>query len=77
MRGQEVSALPNFREWTASEIVVQMPEARNILAKHFGPDGIGKGSGARIRDLAKWKGVSLDSVISDLQAMAKETDTVH
>lgn len=65
--------MPNFRDWTASEIVVQMPQARNILAKHFGPDGIKSGSGYRIRDLAKRKGVDLDTVIGDLNAAAKST----
>lgn len=65
--------MPNFRDWTAGEIVVQMPEARNLLAKHFGPDGIGAGSGASIRDLAKRKNVDLTVVINDLNAMAKST----
>lgn len=65
--------MPNFRNWTASEIVVQMPQARNLLAKHFGPDGVGKGSGAKLSDLAKWKQVDLDSVVKDLNLMAKST----
>lgn len=65
--------MPNFRDWTASEIVTQMPQARNILAKHFGPDGVGNGRGARLIDLAKWKGVELDAVLRDLDAVAKST----
>lgn len=65
--------MPNFRDWTAGEIVVQMPEARNILAKHFGPDGVKAGSGARLRDIAKWKGVELEPVIKDLNMAAKGT----
>lgn len=65
--------VPNFREWTAGEIVVQMPQARNLLAKHFGPEGIGTASGYRIKDLAKRKGVDLDLVVGDLNAMAKGT----
>lgn len=69
--------MPNFRDWTASEIVVQMPHARNLLAKHFGPEGISSGSGARLRDLAKWKGVDLDIVMRDLNAMAKGTGMFH
>jgi iron-sulfur cluster repair protein YtfE (RIC family) len=64
---------PNFRDWTAAEIVVQMPQARNVLAKHFGPDGIKSASGARLQDLAKRKQVDLDSVMKDLQAVAKGT----
>lgn len=65
--------MPNFRDWTAGEIVVQMPDARNLIAKHFGPEGVGAGSGASIRDLAKRKNVDLGLVISDLNAMAKST----
>jgi iron-sulfur cluster repair protein YtfE (RIC family) len=65
--------VPNFRDWTASEIVVQMPQARNILAKHFGPEGIGSGSHARLRELAAWKGVDLESVMRELNAAAKST----
>jgi hypothetical protein len=41
--------MPNFRNWTASEIVAQMPQARNVLAKHFGPEGITTASGASLR----------------------------
>lgn len=69
--------MPNFRDWTASEIVVQMPQARNVLAKHFGPDSIKAGAGARLRDLAKWKEVDLDAVMKDLNAMAKGTGMVY
>jgi iron-sulfur cluster repair protein YtfE (RIC family) len=65
--------VPNFREWTAGEIVVQMPQARNLLAKHFGPEGITTGSGFRLKDLAKRKGVDLDPIVGDLNAMAKGT----
>lgn len=65
--------MPNFREWTASEIVVQMPQARNLLAKHFGPEGVTTGSGFRLKDLAKRKGVDLDLILGDLNAMAKGT----
>jgi iron-sulfur cluster repair protein YtfE (RIC family) len=65
--------MPNFRELTAGEIVVQMPQARNLLAKHFGPDGITTGSGFRLKDLAKRKGVDLEPIVGDLNAMAKGT----
>ncbi|MDB4895842.1 MAG: hypothetical protein JWN15_2104 [Firmicutes bacterium] len=65
--------MPNFRNWTASEIVAQMPQARNVLAKHFGPEGITTASGASLRDLAKRKGVELSTVIADLNAMAKDS----
>ena len=65
--------MPNFRDWTASEIVVQLPAARNILAKHFGPEGIKSGSGYRLRDLAKRKGVDLEVVVGDLNSAAKST----
>jgi iron-sulfur cluster repair protein YtfE (RIC family) len=65
--------MPNFRNWTASEIVAQMPQARNVLAKHFGPEGITTASGASLRDLAKRKGVDLSTVIADLNAMAKDS----
>jgi hypothetical protein len=67
--------MPNYRDWTASEIVLQMPGARNILEKHFGPDGIGKGSGARLRELAKWKSVDLDVVLREIELVAKQTRT--
>jgi len=69
--------VPNFREWTASEIVVQMPQARNLLAKHFGAEGISTASGYRIKDLAKRKGVDLDLVVGDLNAMAKGTGMIY
>lgn len=65
--------MPNFREMTAAEIVVQMPQARNLLAKHFGPDGISTGSTAQLKELARWKKVDLDAVNRDLNAMAKGT----
>jgi hypothetical protein len=65
--------MPNFRNWTASEIVAQMPQARNVLAKHFGPEGITTASGASLRDLAKRKGIDLSVVMADLNAMAKDT----
>jgi iron-sulfur cluster repair protein YtfE (RIC family) len=65
--------VPNFRDWTASEIVAQMPQARNLLAKHFGPEGITTGSSAILRDLAKSKGVDLNNVVRDLNMMAKGT----
>ncbi|MDF2631373.1 MAG: hypothetical protein K0R39_5204, partial [Symbiobacteriaceae bacterium] len=65
--------VPNFREWTAGEIVVQMPQARNLLAKHFGPEGITTGSGFMLKDLAKRKGVDLAPIVGDLNAMAKGT----
>jgi hypothetical protein len=68
-----VEAVPNFRDWTASEIVVQMPQARNILAKHFGPEGIKSASGACLRELAAWKNVDLELVMRDLNAAAKST----
>ena len=45
--------MPNFREWTPSEIIAQMPEARSVLAKHFGREGISTASGFRLRDLAR------------------------
>lgn len=63
--------MPNFQDWTASEIMCQMPQARNVLAKHFGPDSVGTASGAQLRDLAKRKGVDLTPVLSDLNAMSK------
>lgn len=69
----EWSLMPNFREWTATEIVVQLPAARNILAKHFGPEGIKSASGFRLRELAKRKGVDLDVVMGELNAAAKST----
>lgn len=63
--------MPNFRDWTASEIVTQLPQARNVLAKHLGPDSISTGSGASLRELAKWKKVDLDLVLRDLDAISK------
>ena len=69
--------MPNFRDWTATEIVVQMPQARNILAKHFGPDGIKSGSGFRLRDLARSKNVDLDVVMRELNDAAKSTGMFH
>lgn len=63
--------MPNFREWTASEIIATMPQARNVLAKHFGPEAIGTGSGFQIRELAKRRGVDIESLTRDLKAMAK------
>ncbi|HEY3368506.1 MAG TPA: hypothetical protein VGK74_25910 [Symbiobacteriaceae bacterium] len=67
--------MANLRNWTASEIAVQMPGARAVFAKHFGPDGLRTGGGARLKDLAKWKGVDVDVVVADLNAMAKDTGT--
>lgn len=66
--------MPNFRDWTASEIAVQMPAARNILAKHFGPDGLKSGSGNSLRELARQKSVDLELVLRDLNAAAKGTN---
>jgi hypothetical protein len=63
--------VPNFRDWTASEIVSQIPEARSILANYFGPDGIKQGDFAQLRDIARWKNVDLESVVRDLNAAAK------
>ncbi|MFZ5823328.1 MAG: hypothetical protein ACOY94_03100 [Bacillota bacterium] len=68
--------MPNFREWTASEIIAQMPQARNVLAKHFGSEGIGTGSGFRLRDLARRKEIDLSSVVKDLNDMARATGTI-
>lgn len=68
--------MPNLRDWTASEIIAQMPQARNVLAKHFGPEGIGSGSGFRIRDLAQRKEIDLSTVVRDLNDMAKSTGTI-
>lgn len=68
--------MPNFREWTASEIMVQMPQARNVLAKHFGPEGIGTGSGLQLRELARRKEIDLGTVVRDLNDMAKATGSV-
>lgn len=66
----------NFRDWTASEIMTQMPQARNVLAKHFGPEGITSSSGAQLRDLARRKGVDVNTVVRDLNDMAKSTGMV-
>ncbi len=63
--------MPNFRDWTASEIITQVPQARNIIAKHFGPDGVKTASGARLVDLAKRKNVDIGLVVRDLDAAAK------
>ncbi len=68
--------MPNFRDWTASEIMVQMPQARNVLAKHFGPEGVRTGSGFSLRDLARKNEVDLSTVVRDLNDMAKATGTV-
>ncbi|MFZ5813747.1 MAG: hypothetical protein ACOY93_00410 [Bacillota bacterium] len=68
--------MPNFREWTASEIIAQMPQARNVLAKHFGPEGVTTGRGFRLRDLAQKREVDLSSVVRDLNDMAKATGTI-
>jgi len=69
--------MPNFGEWTASEIVTQMPQARNLLAKHFGKEGLTTASGFQLKDLAKHRQVDLGSVVRDLNAMAKGTGMVH
>lgn len=63
--------MPNFRDWTASEIITQVPAARNIIARHFGPDGTKSASGFRLSELARRKNVDLDPVIRDLDAAAK------
>lgn len=63
--------MPNFRDWTPSEIITQMPEARNVIAKHFGPEGIKTGSSARLSELAKWRKVDLVSVVQELDATYK------
>lgn len=68
--------MPNFRDWTASEIIAQMPQARNVLAKHFGPEGVSTGSGWRLRDLARKNEIDLSAVVRDLNDMAKATGTV-
>lgn len=68
--------MPNFRDWTAAEIIAQMPQARNLLAKYFGPEGVGPGSGWRLRDLARKQDVDLYAVMRDLNDMAKATGTV-
>lgn len=63
--------MPNFRDWTASEIITQVPQARNIIAKHFGPEGIKTSSGFRLSELARRKNVDLGPVIHELDAAAK------
>ncbi|MBP2017626.1 hypothetical protein J2Z79_001011 [Symbiobacterium terraclitae] len=68
--------MPNFREFTPSEILAQMPQARMVLAKHFGDEGIRTASGFRLRDLAQKKDVELSTVIRDLKDVAKSTGTV-
>lgn len=68
--------MPNFREWTASEIMAQMPQARTVLAKHFGKEGIGTSAGSSLRDLAEQKEVDLSAVVRDLKDVAKATGTV-
>jgi|GEM_PF-2469333 len=68
--------MPNFREFTPSEILAYMPQARAVLAKHFGPEGISTSSGFRLRDLAQQKDVELSTVIRDLKDVAKATGTV-
>lgn len=68
--------MPNFRDLTASEIIAQMPQARNVLAKHFGPEGVSTGSGWRLRDLARKKEIDLSTVVRDLNDMAKATGTI-
>ncbi|BAD40542.1 hypothetical protein STH1557 [Symbiobacterium thermophilum IAM 14863] len=68
-----MNRMPNFREWTPSEIMAQMPEARSVLAKHFGREGISTASGFRLRDLARQKDVELSDVIRDLNDVARAT----
>lgn len=68
--------MPNFREFTPSEIVAQMPQARVVLTKHFGAEGIRTASGFRLRDLARQKDVELSTVIRDLKDVAKATGKV-
>jgi len=68
--------MPNFREFTPSEILAQMPQARTVLAKHFGAEGLGTASGFRLRDLAQKKDVELSTVIRDLKDVARATGTV-
>jgi iron-sulfur cluster repair protein YtfE (RIC family) len=68
--------MPNFRDRTASEIIAQMPQARNILAKHFGPEVVTTGSGLRVRDLAQKRDVDLGTVVRDLNDMAKATGAI-
>lgn len=68
--------MPNLREFTPSEIMAQMPQARCVLAKHFGEEGIRTASGFRLRDLARHKGVELGTVIRDLKDVARSTGTI-
>lgn len=68
--------MPNFREWTPSEIIAQMPQARTVLTKHFGPEGVGSGSGFRLCDLANQREVDVNAVVRDLNDMAKATGVV-
>lgn len=63
--------MPNFAEWTASEVIVQMPDARNVIAKHLGREAVSTGSGARLRELAKWKNADLGGLTRDLNALVK------
>jgi len=65
--------VPNFREWTASEIIAQMPQARALLIKHFGPEGVQSGSGFRLLDLANRNEVDVNVVVRDLKDMARAT----
>jgi hypothetical protein len=65
--------MPNFREWTASEIIAQMPQARTVLMKHFGPEGVHSGSGFRLQDLANRNEVDVKAVVRDLKDMARST----
>lgn len=68
--------MPNFRELTASEIMAQMPQARTVLTKHFGKEGISTASGSRLIDLAKQNDVDVSTVVRDLNDVAKATGTV-
>ncbi len=69
--------MPNFRNLTAAEILVQMPEARSVLVKHFGTDWLPTGSGASLRELARYREVDLRAVVKDLKAMARSTGMIH
>ncbi|MGE5675664.1 MAG: hypothetical protein ACM3XM_17580 [Mycobacterium leprae] len=65
--------MANLRDWTVSEIMAQMPASRTILRQYFGPESTTSGATARLRELARWKGVDVDLVVKDLNAMAKAT----
>jgi hypothetical protein len=56
--------------------MAQMPEARSVLAKHFGREGISTAAGFRLRDLARQKNVELNAVIKDLNDVARATGTL-